>query len=285
MVAILEATGRRAGSPLASYRTDIARRPRLAREAEHDLAARVKRGDREASRQLIEGCLSTVVAVALEYGRSGLPIEDLVQEGNLGLIKAVDHFDASRGLRFVTYAMYWVRAEIRDYVARHYRVVRLGRSKAERRALWLYRRTREDQPEKLAAMSGLSVERATELLPLLVSADLSLSSTWDDGPSLADRLPDHTHSAEARLAQLEEQGQLRAAIDAALSELSARDRDIVERRLLADEPETLSQVGVTWGVSKERVRQLEEAVKKRMARRLEAHAPERGTSPGGRADE
>ena len=288
MVAINGALGPRgenagrfdAGTPaFTSYRIDVARRPRVPREAEHDLAERVKRGDRDAARRLIESSLSTVIAVALEYRRCGLPIDDLVQEGNIGLLKAVDHFDPTRGVRFATYAMYWVRAEIRDYVVRHYRVVRIGRSKAERRALWLYRKTREDRPEHLAAMSGLSTERAAELLPLLLSADVSLSPPPDGGPSLLERIADVDGSAEARLSDIEERKRLEAALANILGELSARDQDIVRRRLLTDEPATLQQIGLTWGISKERVRQLEETVKKRVRQKLEAQVPELGARP------
>jgi RNA polymerase sigma-32 factor len=263
----------------ASYRAEVARRPRLTREDEEDLVLAHRAGDRRASRVLVEGCLGTVIAVALEYRRCGLPVEDLVQEGNLGLLKAIDRYDPGRGARLAGYAEYWIRSEIREYVARYYRIARLGASKAERRALWLFRRTGEERPEALAALSGLSVERAAELLPLLSSRDASLSPAGDGGPSLVDRLADPAASAESALGHLEERARLQDALTRILSELPARDRDIVRRRLLADEPETLEQLGAAWGVSKERVRQLEESVKSRMRVRLRAF----GGGDGGRS--
>jgi RNA polymerase sigma-32 factor len=252
-----------------AYRTDVSRRARLTPEQERDLAVRCKEGDRDAGRRLIEGCLSHVIAIALEYRLCGIGVEDLVQQGNLGLLKAVERFDPTRGTRLAAYAAYWIRAEIREYVERHYRIVRLGSSKEERRAMWLYRRTREDRPEELAAMTGLSTERATELIPLLRSLDVSLTPPADGGPSVADVLTDGAGSAEDALGDAEVRDLLRAAVAGLLPELSARDVDIVQRRLLADDPATLEQIGDTWGVSKERVRQIEEKVKSRMRSRLE----------------
>jgi RNA polymerase sigma-32 factor len=260
----------RDSAALSLYRVDLARRPPLTPARERDLAERYQRGERAAAGPLVEGCLSGVVAVAWEYRRCGLPLEDLVQEGNLGLLKAVERFDAGRGVRLSTYAGYWVRAEIREYVARQYRIVRPGSSKGERRALWLYRRTREQRPEALAAMSGMSTERVTELLPLLIAGDVSLSPRPEgEGPSLADRLSDGAVTAEDTLCDADQQGQLRAALATLLAELSARDQDIVKRRLLAEDPATLEELGATWGVSRERVRQLEEKVKARIRRRLD----------------
>jgi RNA polymerase sigma-32 factor len=266
---------------LSTYRANVARRAEpLSRQAEQELAFASKNGDRAATRRLIEGCLSAVIAIALEYRHSGLPIEDLVQEGNIGLLKATERFDPERGVRLGTYAALWIRAEIREYVARHYRVVQLGNSKAERRALWLYRRTREERPEALAAMSGLSTERARALLPVLIARDVSLTAPSDDGPSLVERLADGTESAEVELGDLEERARLQSAVEAAVSELSARDQDIARRRLFAEEPATLEELGATWDVSRERVRQLGENVKGHLRRRLEELGDEYGlTTP------
>jgi RNA polymerase sigma-32 factor len=255
---------------LSFYRGAVARRPPLTPSVERDLAERYKGGERAAAGRLVEGCLSTVVAVAWEYRRCGPPLEDLVQEGNLGLLKAVERFDPGRGVRLAKYAAYWIRAEIREYVARQYRIVRPGSSKGERRVLWLYRRTREQAPEALAAMSGISTERVTALLPLLMSCDVSLSAQpGEDGPSLVDRLSDGAGSAEDALCDVDQRDQIRAALATLLAELPARDQDIVRRRLLAEDPATLEQLGATWGVTRERVRQLEEKVKERIRGRLE----------------
>ena len=256
-------------SALSHYRTEVARRPRLTPELERELSAAYQAGDRRAGSRLIEGCLDTVIVIALEYRRWGAPLEDLVQEGNVGLLKAVEHFDPDRGARLSTYAGYWIRSEIREYVARHYRIVRLGSSRSERRALRLYRQTREQRPEVLAAMSGLTPERVNELLPLLVSGDVSLSQeAREGGLPVQDRLASTAASAEEALADQEERSHLRVVVEDALAAFPAREQDIVRKRLLADDPTTLERLGADWGVSKERVRQIEQATKERMRSRL-----------------
>src|SRR5689334_13402704 len=112
----------------SAYRTQLANRATLTPEAERELAIRFKAGDRLAGHKLVEACLPFVMTIALEYRRWGLPLEDVVQEGNIGLLKAAERFDPDRGCRLATYAAYWIRAEIREYVARGYRIVRLGSS-------------------------------------------------------------------------------------------------------------------------------------------------------------
>src|SRR5262249_21158705 len=162
------------------------------------------------------------------------------------------------------------RAEFREYVARGYRIVRLGSSKSERRALRIYRKTHEKNPEALAEMSGLTEERATELLPLLMARDVSLErAPTDDGKAPMDRLADEGRSPEEEACLADERHQLHAALLKVVAELSPRERRIVSQRWLTDEPQTLEQLGAAFGVSKERVRQLEERAKKRMRERLE----------------
>jgi RNA polymerase sigma-32 factor len=251
------------------YRNQLAGRTTLSAEAEHDLAARFRAGDREAGRQLVEACLSFVVTIALEYRRWGIPLEDLVQEGNMGLLKGAERFDPDRGCRLATYAAYWIRAEIREYVARGYRIVRLGSSKSERRALRIYRKTHERDPHTLAELSGLTEERATELLPLLMARDVSLERAPDDGRSPSERLACADISPEDEVVARDEASHLHEALRQVVAELSPRERSIVSRRWLTDEPQTLEQLGEDFGVSKERVRQLEERAKKRMRQRLE----------------
>jgi RNA polymerase sigma-32 factor len=254
----------------SAYRLELANRATLTPEAERELARRWKAGEKEAGRRLIEACLPFVMTIALEYRRWGLPLEDVVQEGNIGLLKAADRFDPDRGCRLATYAAYWIRAEIREFVARGYRIVRLGSSKSERRALRIYRKTHERNPEALAEMSGLSKERATELLPLLMARDVSLErSPTDDGKAPMDRLADEGRSPEEEACIADQRKQLQAALKTVVAELSPRERRIVRQRWLTDEPQTLEQLGAAFGVSKERVRQLEERAKKRMRARIE----------------
>lgn len=254
----------------STYRTQLANRTTLTPEVERDLAIRCKNGDRLAGHRLIEACLPFVMTIALEYRRWGLPLEDIVQEGNIGLLKAAERFDPDRGCRLATYAAYWIRAEIREFVARGYRIVRLGSSKSERRALRIYRKTHERDPNVLAEMSGLSSERASELLPLLMSRDVSLErSPTDDGKAPVDKLADKARSPEEEACVADERAQLQEALRQVVAELSPRERSIVQNRWLTDEPQTLEELGATFGVSKERVRQLEERAKKRMRDRLQ----------------
>jgi RNA polymerase sigma-32 factor len=254
----------------SAYRTQLSNRTTLSPEAEHDLAIRWRAGDQLAGRKLIEACLPFVMTIALEYRRWGLPLEDIVQEGNIGLLKAAERFDPERGCRLATYAAYWIRAEIREHVARGYRIVRLGSSKSERRALRIYRKTHEKDPHALAALSGLTPERATELLPLLMARDVSLErSPTDDGRAPVDKLADEGRSPEEEACLADERHQLQTALLKVVAELSPRERRIVRQRWLTDDPKTLEQLGVVFGVSKERVRQLEERAKKRMRARLE----------------
>ena len=165
---------------LSVYRAKLAGKASLTPEAEIDLAQRYRQGDRKAGDQLIEACLPFVLTIAFEYRRWGLPMEDVIQEGNIGLLKAAERFDPSRACRLATYAAYWIRAEIREFVARGYRIVRLGSSKSERRALRAYRTTSQD-PAELARVSGMSPDRVEALLPLLASRDVSLDREIGDG--------------------------------------------------------------------------------------------------------
>ena len=254
----------------STYRAELTSQATLRPEVERELAVRWRNGEKDAGRRLIEACLPFVVTIALEYRRWGLPMEDIVQEGNIGLLKAAERFDPERGCRLATYAAYWIRAEIREHVARCYRIVRLGSSKSERRALRIYRKTHERDPEVLAELSGLTKERAAELLPLLMARDVSLElSPTEDGVAPLDRLASSEGSPEDAACAADERAHLARALEQVVDELSPRERRIVRQRWLTDSPVTLEQLGVAFGVSKERVRQLEERAKKRMRVRLE----------------
>ena len=258
------------------YRSQLSGQTTLTPEQEQQLALQWRQGDQTAGRKMIEACLPFVMTIALEYRRWGLPLEDIVQEGNIGLLKAADRFDPSRGCRLATYAAYWIRAEIREYVARGYRIVRLGSSKSERRALRVYRRTREKNPAILAKLSGLTQERAAELLPLLMARDVSLEGAPDDGYAPLERIAAATPTPEDRAAEKDERELMSKALEQVVSELSPRERRIVHERWLTDSPVTLEELGNSFGVSKERVRQIDERAKKRMRARLEeitGHVP------------
>lgn len=254
---------------LSAYRAELSSRGPLAPEVERELAERYRSGDRVAGHRLVEACLPYVMTIALEYRRWGLPIEDIIQEGNIGLLKAAARFDPERGCRLATYAAYWIRAEIREFVVRGYRIVRLGTSKSERRALRIYRKTREASAEILAAESGLSPERAAALLPVLAARDVSLESALPGGATAADTMPSPGPSPEDLAAAAHDAERISAALRSVVSELSPREQHIVASRWLTDSPQTLEQLGSAFGVSKERVRQIEERAKTRIRQRLE----------------
>jgi RNA polymerase sigma-32 factor len=243
---------------LRTYRSSVADVTPLDRETERHLAQLWRAGDRAAGTKLVTACLPFVMSIALEYRRWGIPVEDIVQQGNLGLLRAAAKFDPARECRLATYAAYWIRAEIRDYVVRAYRVVRLGTTKAERRALRAYRRTRESDPTALAAVSGMTPERAEMLLPLLASREASLDARSDDFGAMIDRLAASAPSPEDDASSSERRGRTREAVGEALRDLTEREQLIVRERLMSDEPQTLQELGTRLGVSKERVRQIEE---------------------------
>ncbi len=259
------------GGALAAYRTQLASFPPLAEDQERALALAWREGDRRAGDRLVCACLPFVVSIAMEYRRWGVPLEDIIQQGNIGLLRAASRFDPAKQCRLITYAAYWIRAEIRDYVVRGYRVVRFGTTKGERRALRLYRTTREDDPATLAAQSGLSEEQAARLLPLLASRDMSLDAESPaHGGAGIERLAAAGPSPEEEAGASERGERARAELAAALAELSPRERLIVEERWSGDETVTLEHLGRRLGVSKERVRQIEERTRAKLRVRLAA---------------
>jgi RNA polymerase sigma-32 factor len=243
---------------LRAYRENVAEVQPLDREQERKLAQEWRNGNKAAGAKLVTACLPFVMSIALEYRRWGIPMDDIIQQGNLGLLRAAGKFDPTRECRLATYAAYWIRAEIRDYVVRAYRVVRLGTTKAERRALRAYRRTRESDPTALAAVSGMTPERAALLLPLLASREASLDARTDEHGPMIDRLAMFAPSPEDDASSRERRGRTRDAVGIAMRDLTEREQLIVRERLMSDEPRTLQELGVQLGVSKERVRQIEE---------------------------
>jgi RNA polymerase sigma-32 factor len=243
---------------LDSYRRDLSDVEPLSAEEELRLAKAWRDGDSRAGDLLVRASLPFVIRVAKEYRRWGIPMEDLIQQGNLGLLKAAQKFDPEQKCRLITYAVYWIRAEIREYVVRSYRIVRLGTTRTERKAMRLYRREGIESPEELAETSGMPLARARKLWPLLIQRDYMLDAdTAERGSPLERMSDDEQRSPEERFAEVETIHGVRANLEAALSALSDRERRIIEERILSDEPRTLESLGREMGVSKERVRQLE----------------------------
>jgi RNA polymerase sigma-32 factor len=255
-------------SSLDSYRRAISRFPQLSIEEERALARRYRAGDRRAGDRLIQACLPFVLLIAREYRCWGVPMEDVVQQGNLGLLKAAVRFDPDRECRLVTYAAYWVRAEIREYVVRGYRMVRLGTTKGERRALRAFRKTHEMDPVLLAEISGLSPAKVERLLPLIAGRDVSVDAKAPTGTTALDRLASNDATPEDRAMDGEQSAQTRAEIESFLREIPPRERTILRERWLSDTPVTLQRLGQRFGISKERVRQLEERTIAKLRSRL-----------------
>lgn len=251
---------------LRAYRSSLTRMKVLDRDAEREVAARWKAGDARAGEELILACLPFVMSIALQYRRWGIPLEDIAQQGNIGLLRAAKKFDLDRECRLATYAAYWIRAEIREYVVRAFRVVRLGTTKAERRALRAYRASPHATPAELARASGLSEQRIEQLLPCIAAHEVSLDGTVPGGRTL-----DVTRGApspEDEVSSAESTARAAEAVREAIRSLDERERLIVRERMMNDDPPTLQELGARLGVSKERVRQLEERAKVKLRARL-----------------
>jgi RNA polymerase sigma-32 factor len=240
-------------------------------ERELGLIRAFQRGDLRAGDQLMRDHLGLVRSIAHGYRLWGLAIDDLVQQGSIGLLKAMQRFDASRTQSLQAYAGYWIRAEIRDYVVRGYRIVRLGTTRTERKALRTYRVCAVDNPAQLAQQSGMPVARCEQLWPLLTRGDTRIDDTRQCSAPL-DRLTHDPQNPELLALQTEHMMRLRAKVEAALSELTSRERRIVEARMMTDEPSTLEALASEFGLSRERVRQLEVAAKAKMKGRLSLDA-------------
>jgi RNA polymerase sigma-32 factor len=246
----------------------------LSVERERELARAYRAGDRAAGEMLIAACLPFVIRIAVEYRRWGVPLEDLVQQGNLGLLRAAEKYDADKHVRLITYAVYWIRAEIRDYLVRSYRIVRLGTTRSERRAMRAYRREGVKDPVELAEKSGMPLARCEKLWPILAQADTSLDQTFDDarGP-IVERMEGEFPTPEEVAFLRRDLEAAKTAVRSALKRLDKRERRIVHARMLSDEPCTLEELGKELGVSKERVRQLEVRVRDKLRESLSEFAP------------
>ncbi|MBC7173880.1 MAG: sigma-70 family RNA polymerase sigma factor [Polyangiaceae bacterium] len=255
------------------YRSSLQHLSPIDIELERELAGRWAEGDRAAGNRLVESSLPFVLRIAREYRRWGVPIEDLVQQGNLGLLKAAAKFDPSKECRLVTYAAYWIRAEIRDYVVRSYRIVRLGTTRTERRAMRVYRRQGVESVAQLASESGMPLARAEKLWPLLTQGDISLDVQYDDRGSGLDRMAALEGDPEESFVRRDAIDSMREALEIAMDALSEREQRIVHARMLSDDPWTLEALGREMGVSKERVRQLESRARRKLQLSLAEFRP------------
>lgn len=255
---------------LMRLRQRIAAAGALPAEEETQLAAAFQAGDMRAGEKLVTHNLKHVLAIALEYRRWGVPVEDLVQQGSMGLLHAARRFDPARAACLRTYAAYWIRAEIRDYVVRGHRIVRLGTTRTERRAMRAFRSTSVANADELAELSGMPLARCELLWAVLTQRDRSLDAPTQTGTIARDLVPATTPDPETCAVEHERAVQTSARVSRALDVLTERERCIVRARMMADEPETLDRLGARLGVSRERVRQLETRARQKMHQALVA---------------
>jgi len=266
---------------LAAYIDRVRALPRPSREDEHALAVRALAGDMAAAHTLVEGNLRYAVAVALQYRRYGIPIWELIEEGNLGLMLAVKKYDPERGTRFVTYAGYWIRAYVLDAVVRSRSMVGAGSGALRSKLFFRLRRERaqiaafepdaERALELLAERFHVDVERARAMLAQLDARDQSLNATVrsDSSLTLLDMLSDDESNQELELIESEQQQNVEHELSDALETLDGRERFIVEHRMLREDELSLAELGRRLGISRERARQIESRAKRKLRERLQ----------------
>jgi RNA polymerase sigma-32 factor len=252
-----------------SYLDRVAQIPVLSREREQELALRLRNeGDLDAARELVLSHLRFVVHIARGYTGYGLPLADIVQEGNVGLMKAVKRFDPSMGVRLVSFAVHWIRAEIHEYVLRNWRLVKIATTKAQRKLFFNLRRMKKnlawlthDETQAVARDLGVRVEDVSEMEQRLASRDLSFDPVPDaedeDGYGPAAYLPAPNADPAEIVANRESEAQGKRKLSSALATLDARSRNIVMKRWVAEDKATLHDLAVEHGVSAERIRQIE----------------------------
>jgi len=272
-----------AGS-LESYIQAVNRYPILTRERERDLARRFHQdGDLEAARELVVSHLRVVAAISRGYLGYGLPQADLIQEGNIGLMKAVKRFDPARDVRLVSFAVHWIRAEIHEYVLRNWRIVKIATTKAQRKLFFNLRSLKSslaslgtEEAKAVARQLGVKPEEVVEMETRLSGQDVALEPAGDDDEdSFAPIAYLAAEDAEpGRILEHEETARLRSAgLARALESLDARSRRIIEARWLGEkESATLHQLAAEFGVSAERVRQIEAKALGKMKAVIEARA-------------
>ncbi len=257
---------------LSRYLSEIRKFPLLTPEDEFMFAKRLKEhGDPEAARQLVTSHLRLVAKIAMGYRGYGLPVSEIVSEGNVGLMQAVKRFDPDKGFRLATYAMWWIRAAIQEYVLRSWSMVKMGTTAAQKKLFFNLRKAKSnigaieegdltpDHTVKLADQLGVTEREVTEMNRRLSGPDASLNAPLrsESESEWQDWLADDTMDQETRLAEREERSDRHDALSSALDTLSERERDIIQERRLKDEPATLEELSQKYGVSRERVRQIE----------------------------
>lgn len=253
------------------YVADISRYKLLSRDEEMHLAYAYRDdGDLEAAHKLVVANLRFVVKISHEYKGYGFKLLDLVQEGNIGLMMAVKKFDPDKGYRLISYAVWWIRAYIQNYVIRSWSLVKLGTTQAQRKLFFKLRSEREKADRdagpgekadisELAERLGVAPKDVLDMEMRLGARDFSLHAEVDEGArqSHVDLLKFHGEDQEDLLGAMEEKRFVRENVKAAMNDLNEKERFIIQNRLLTDEPKTLQEIGRNFGISRERARQIE----------------------------
>jgi RNA polymerase sigma-32 factor len=255
--------------------------PVLSKEEEYELGVRLKEfNDIDAAQRLITANLRNVVHIAMDYAGYGLPLEDIVQEGTIGLMIAVKKFEPSKGYRLMTYATWWIKAMIHDYILRFFSQVKLGTTKLQKRLFYgLNRMSAEEdvtdgaiteQSQALSARLDADPHQIEEIISRLTNRDQSLDSPMTEGSdsSFMDFLVDMRSNPEDRVMESQRSAFVKKQIESALTKLTPREQDIARHRLMADSPLTLEDLGRQYAISKERVRQIENNVKVKLKKTL-----------------
>ena len=258
----------------------------LTREEEQELATRFQAGEVEAGWRLVRAHLRFVYKVAHSFSGYGLRFDDLVQEGNVGLLEAVRRFDPSRGHRLISYAVHWIRAQMQAFVVQQHSMVRIGTSQVQRKLFYRMRREAstvrkeraaegrtdlEPTDDELAERLGVSGRSVTEMRKRLSGRDVSLDAqVFEDSPrSVVSTMPSEEPDPETAYADAELAAEVRSRIPALMErELDERERYILDLRLFQERPWTLEQVGKTLGITRERTRQLEARAKAKLQTQL-----------------
>jgi RNA polymerase sigma-32 factor len=257
---------------LTRYLEEIRQFPMLEPQQEYMLAKSWREhGDRDAAHQLVTSHLRLVARIAMGYRGYGLPIGEVISEGNVGLMQAVKRFDPDKGFRLATYAMWWIRAAIQEYILRSWSLVKMGTTAAQKKLFFNLRKIkgqlkaleegdlRPDQVKQIATRLGVTEEDVVSMNRRL-AGDSSLNApirNEAESGEWQDWLVDETMDQETALAESEERDQRRGMLNDALKGLNARERRVFEARRLAEEPLTLEELSAEFGVSRERIRQIE----------------------------
>jgi RNA polymerase sigma-32 factor len=278
--------------PLQRYLAEIRRFSLLSREEEHRLAVDYKEyGNVEAAYNLVTANLRLVVMIAREYQKAFKNLLDLIQEGNMGLMEAVKNFDPYRGVRFPSYAVWWIRAYMIRHIMNDWRMVKIGTTQAQRKLFFNLQKEKEKLeaegltpgPKLLAQRLNVKEDEVVEMEQRLASRDLSVDMPMgdDEEATLLHFLPDQKESPEEQIAETQYQQLLREKMEEFAGALKDKELVIFRERLLNEEPLTLREIGEKYDISRERVRQIEERVKRKLKTFLRKELKDFGSTIAG----